>query len=520
MKKFLAALVAISLLLMSCASAEIAYPVQSDETLVMWRVLDPDIASAGYTSSNDTPGVKNWISGSGVRFEIKEFADQDSMLLALQADDLPDMFLIDYNTYSGGVNGIVNDGLAIELTEEMLEKDAPDYWAFINSQPLYKQYITQLDGKMYNLASLAFEPNSIYRFWQQLTYRGDLLEKYGLSVPTTNEEFKQLLIYARDNIDGIEVPFVFDAAHLATFVDNGYCSSAYNLVAPHEHQRDGVYHIGYYDPEYRDVMAYMNDLYNEGLISPDFASMDQAAAQSAFTNGTAIVICTNNSRMSNLKDAVAEDGGYMVAGPVLHGEDQDRAFYSFADPYINASYSIFVTPECKHPELCLQLVNYLYTEEGNIVRNYGVEGKSFTYVDGVPTYTDYVTKNPNGYSSDAMIRTEALINWPGIHASHMLAARHPEQSQLDSYQLQEQSSDPDSYVIVYTGVLNEYLDEYTDLWVDINTYINECRTKFIAGQLNLEEDFDAYRETLKSMGIERVIEIKQATLDAFNAAFK
>lgn len=519
MKKFVAFLMALAMLLSTSALAEISYPVDNDVTLVMWRVLDQDIVGAGYTSSNDTPGVQNWITGSGIKFEIKEFADNDSMLLALAADDLPDLFILDYNLYSGGVIGMVNDGLTIEITEEMVMENAPDYWAVLNSQPLYRQYVTQLDCKMYNMSSLIFEPNSIYRFWQQLTYRGDLLEKYGKTVPATNEEFRDLLIFARDNMEGIEIPFVMDAAHLTTFVESGYCSSAYGLVAPLDYQTDGVFHVGYYDPEYREVMRFMNDLYQEGLISPDFASMDQATAQSAFTNGTALVICTNNSRMSTLKDAVAQDGGYMVGGPVLHGADQEAAYYSFADPYINSTFSVFITPESKHPELCMQLINYLYTDEGNIVRNYGVEGKSFEYVDGVPTYTEYVTNNPNGYSADSMIRTEALINWPGIHAGPMLAARHPEQSQLDSYILQEASSKPDEHVIVYTGVMAENLDEYTDLWTDIRTYILECRTKFIAGEMNLDADFDAYRETLKSMGIERVIEIKQATLDAFNAAF-
>ncbi len=521
MKRMFALMLALAMLLSaSSALAAVDYPVNNDTKLVMWRVIDADITGAGYTSSNDTPAVKNWIEGSGINFEIKEFADNDSLLLALQADELPDMFMLDYPRYSGGVMGMVNDGLVIEITEEMLEENAPDYWAVMNSQPLYRQYITQLDGKMYHLSSLVFEPNSIYRFWQQLTYRGDMLEKYGLKMPETNEEFYDLLVFARDNIEGIDIPFVMDAAHMTTFAEYGYCSSAYGLVAAHEYQKDGVYHIGYYDPEYRDMLAFINKLYNEKLISADFASMDQATAQSAFTSGTAIAICTNNSRMSTLKGAVEQDGGYMVGGSVLHGADQDKAFYSFADPYINNTFSIFVTTETKHADLCLQLVNFLYTDAGNIVRNYGKEGVSFNYVDGVPTYTEYVTKNPNGYSLDAMIRSEALINWPGIHANEMLAQRHPEQSQLESYKMQEETSTPDAYTMVYSGVLEEYLDEYTDLWADINTYISECRTRFISGELNLEGDFDAYRQTLKDMGIERVIEIKQATLDAFNEAFK
>ena len=73
-------------------------------------------------------------------------------------------------------------------------------------------------------------------------------------------------------------------------------------------------------------------------------------------------------------------------------------------------------------------------------------------------------------------------------------------------------------MVVHTAVLDEYLDEYTDLWTDIDLYINECRAKFISGEMSVENDFDTYLETLKSMNIDRVYEIKQITLDAHNAA--
>ena len=36
--------------------------------------------------------------------------------------------------------------------------------------------------------------------------------------------------------------------------------------------------------------------------------------------------------------------------------------------------------------------------------------------------------------------------------------------------------------------------------------------------MSIENDFDAYIDTLKSMGMDRVCEIKQITLDAHNAA--
>ena len=116
---------------------------------------------------------------------------------------------------------------------------------------------------------------------------------------------------------------------------------------------------------------------------------------------------------------------------------------------------------------------------------------------------------------DGMARSYGLINWPGIHNNSQLTCAI--QSQGVAYE-RWSDTDHDTHVVVHTAVLDEYLDEYTDLWTDIDLYINECRAKFISGEMSIENDFDTYLETLKSMNIDRVYEIKQITLDAHNAA--
>lgn len=135
--------------------------------------------------------------------------------------------------------------------------------------------------------------------------------------------------------------------------------------------------------------------------------------------------------------------------------------------------------------------------------------------NGKPEYTELITNNPDGHSMDGMARSYGLINWPGIHNNSQLTCAI--ESQGVAYE-RWSDTDHDTHVVVHTAVLDEYLDEYTDLWTDIDLYINECRAKFISGEMSIENDFDTYLETLKSMNIDRVYEIKQITLDAHNAA--
>ena len=54
------------------------------------------------------------------------------------------------------------------------------------------------------------------------------------------------------------------------------------------------------------------------------------------------------------------------------------------------------------------------------------------------------------------------------------------------------------------------------MMTSINTDVSENRLHFIYGNRSLDE-FEAYREDIINMGIERVLEIYQAAYDRFTA---
>ena len=514
MKKWLTLVLAIAICLVPMSAFAIDYPVDSgDVTLIMWKQLDGSIAEGGYTTSNETPGFMKWVEDTGIKVEIQEYTDSTSLVLALNgASTLPAMYTVDAVNF-GGVMSMVNEDMVIEITPEMLEENAPDYWAYIN-QPMYMDLIQELDGNMYYFAGHVFEGNSIYRFWRGFFYRQDILQKAGWEkFPETIDEFYQCLVDLK--AAGVTTPLVFQGKDdLREMLKNGDITSPFGLVCANEYQTDGTWYHGATQPEYKDVLAFMHKLYEEGLISVDYLSMENATSQSMLCTGEAAIFYGNNSRLSTFKSSV-EDGGWLYPGAPLVGEGQERAMFTYADPFV-AGDRVFISPDCANPELVLQFLNYLYTEPGNLLRNFGTEGKSYEIVDGVPRYTEFITNNPDGHALDGMARSWGLINWPGIHADVMNAQRHPEDTQVIAYELWS-NSDHDLHAITHTDVLDEYVDEYANLWVDIDLYINECRAKFISGEMDIENEFDAYIDHLKSMGMDRVAEIKQATLDAYNA---
>ena len=58
--------------------------------------------------------------------------------------------------------------------------------------------------------------------------------------------------------------------------------------------------------------------------------------------------------------------------------------------------------------------------------------------------------------------------------------------------------------------------DYSNLYVEIESYVQENNVKFITGERSLDE-YDDYRSTLKDMGIDECIKLRQAALDRYNA---
>lgn len=62
----------------------------------------------------------------------------------------------------------------------------------------------------------------------------------------------------------------------------------------------------------------------------------------------------------------------------------------------NNGYGSAISRENKYPAITAKLLDYAYGKEGNLLFNYGVEGDTYTLVDGEPQFTDKVMKPGDG----------------------------------------------------------------------------------------------------------------------------
>jgi putative aldouronate transport system substrate-binding protein len=98
---------------------------------------------------------------------------------------------------------MAEDGLAIPLTDEFASL-APDFWSFINSDPIYFDSLKQADGEIYCFQGF-FLKDSPYRSWRGMMVRQDFLDQVDLEPPTTIDEFTAMLRAFKDQLE-IETP--------------------------------------------------------------------------------------------------------------------------------------------------------------------------------------------------------------------------------------------------------------------------------------------------------------------------
>lgn len=515
MKKFLSLCLAVCLML-GCAltaSAEgVSYPLDSsNEPLTILTYTESNAPNAGYANWNETEFIKTWNEKSGINFTMKEVADNAAIVLNLASGEYPDMVMAYEGYYNGGLTAMINDELAINLMD--YADYMPDFLATIDTDPQFRPYFTYSDGGIYFFANIT-EPNSINLHWRGMVVRQDFLDKLNMAVPTTNQEFHDMLVAFKEQL-GCETPLCGNWWK-ALLVTDGFCSTEYGLVCGGAYQMDGKYHYGAYEEEYRGLMGYLNQLYTEGLLDPNFQTTDEPTSQANLLSGETGAHPTSAARINTIW-ARSENPEFKLVGVgSMNGSDGTTAYFSQTDTLTPVACNAYVTADCKQPELAVALFNWLFTDEGKLISNFGPEGLCWTPDEnGNPVFTEYMTRNESGLSLDQMLYTQSMGNRPKIALGAQSRQRFAMPEQVQAMENWNQTQ-VNSYLLPSYSVLDaDAATEATALWTDISTYISESTAKFITGEKNLEDDFDAYLAQLKSMGMDRYIEIQQNALDAY-----
>lgn len=485
----------------------VTYPLEGNVTL--------KIVSMGGTINKNKPEIlESFEKATGVNVEVEDVT-MDQISLMISSGELPDIIVAYNNVFPAGIATAVADG-TIEPLDPYLEEWAPDLHAIMESNDVVRKGSSIAGYGVVTAPNLYADAQ-----WETsagLTMRADWLKDLGLDVPETADEYYEALKAFKEK-KGATVPLSTSLGNLKLFVNNGLITSAFNLASAGFYQKDGKVHFGASEAEYKDVLAWLHKLYDEGLLDPDFQTIDGATSTANFTGGkSGANFGAVASGIAGLIQAMEEkDPNFDVTGVgSLVAKKGDKAMANRASSPL-VGRGMFLTSECENIEAAVKLINFGYSEEGIKWFSFGEEGVAHTMVDGKPIYTDLITKNPEG-----LTMLEALGKYTGITGNwgYMNHRGYNEQlwalpQQLDAV-ARWSNSDAMIYLLPEMDNAKEDADEFATINADITTYVGEMFVKYITGEKALDTFETEYLPTLEKMGLKRYIEIRQNALDAYD----
>lgn len=284
-----------------------------------------------------------------------------NMELASGADY--DILRMDPNWYQN----LVKQNVFIPL-DDLLDKYGSNLKTVISEQTWD---MGKYNGKTYGIPMM----NERANIESALILRKDILDKLGLSVPETPEEFHQVLKQVKEKYPDM-IPFSAIGSYDRF---SGLCSETiisafgfyfdWNIV-------DGKMVNRVNMPEYYDYLSYLHLLYEEGLIDRDLAVNKKINLDEKFASGKVFAIPSGwfnaATQVPALKQNVpGAEVVYLTPFADKNGNKKIRA-----NKYLNTVTAIPKTS--KHPEDAIKFINAKLDDSVFTYITLGTEGETFT----------------------------------------------------------------------------------------------------------------------------------------------
>ncbi|MDR6551858.1 extracellular solute-binding protein [Paenibacillus qinlingensis] len=489
--------------------------------LTYFSLLDNNIA-ASVKSVGETEVAKELEKRTGVKVEYQhppagggpQIKQQFNLMVA--SNSFTDVIEYSFTKdYEGGPDKAISDGVIIDL-KPMLEKYAPNYWKILKENPSVMKQVTTDGGKIYSINKLNMDPN-------QLTFYGpgirkDWLDKLGLQAPTTIDEWYTVLKAFKEkdpngNGKADEIPFSFFMSDLES---SSLFLGAYGIPMKF-YQEDNKVKYGMLQPQFKEFLTQMSKWYKEGLIDPEFAVNDRKMFDAKMTGdrtGSSVYLLGGGIGKFNTLMRQTNPKFNLVGVPLPTLKQGDKPLYGHRASEVGPGASISTSN--KNPEETLKWLDYRYSPEGSLLFNFGIEGESYKMVNGYPTFTDLVMKNPQGLTvAGALGKYASIAESPRLSDQRFFEQYSlPAQEQKDAIKLWSAPSNKNQMPPNLSPSLEDSA-KYATIMSDVNTYTQEMITKFIMGAEPME-NYDNFIKKLKSIGAEDAVKIMQSALDRFN----
>ena len=454
-------------------------------------------------------GVKiNWV-------EVSSDAFADQLALRLTTGELPDIIL------KGGISNANQlkygeQGYFLDLTANgMLQTFAPNYWALCQQYPEILSASMMPDGKLYSLGMVRNSTGSTIA--SKLFFNQEWLDKVGMSVPTTTDEFYEVLkAFKTEDPNGNgrndEVGLYIKPDHLqyVTFGMFGIGNrGSNNGFIDYDEQTQSVRYFATTDA-FRAWVEWVSKLYKEGLINKEYFDFTESNLGNFVNNDVCGVFAYTNLCM--LGQETQQKFTYLNGA--MTGAQGDKDYYGINS--IGTTGSFVITSACEYPEVALRWADYFYSDEGSLFFYYGDEGVTYDKKeDGTFQFNDMVLADfysgANSYDGCAVyVSLYGYGNTPTMTKVPYNSADDNKGIALDAANALIEDCAIAWPAFTFTKKEQRVIEDSKS---DIDKYVASMRDAWIMGTAELnDESWATFVATIENMGVQDVLEVYNAAL--------
>lgn len=353
---------------LTCASLGVPVSAESEDVItldVFYASSRPMNEATDLTRQyiRDTLGIDvNLIQGDAANFN-------QQLALYISSGDMPDIVFCDYNVWMD----YAKTGAWADLSPYLGEEYA-DLMKFVGED---WSYMT-LDDQIYGIPNELKVPSS------HVTYiRQDWLDNLGLEVPTSLEEYTEVMRqFTFNDPDGNGKNDTYGLS-AAGYTYLSFLMGAFGASTERDYflNEEGTITDNAISDEYKAALAYLRDIYSEGLIDPELFTCTYEQAMAKWGRGEMGVLSAWWSHGFNAYSRF--DFGSLqpdaVVKPILPpvGEDGKSGNLHSA-PF---SQAVGISYLCSEEEIeaAMKYMNFQASDYGFRVLQYGVEGEFFEW---------------------------------------------------------------------------------------------------------------------------------------------
>jgi len=451
-----------------------------------------------------------------IKFELETLplADYDIKVpLYLANGDFPDLMVIREaaeQVKEYGPNGVLFDWAAYE--EYM-----PNYKKVVEEVPSFNNVLDD-EGHRYVVATGVSDRDLIQR---AMVVNKSLLDELGIAIPETQEAFLEACRKVKEETGYNPIVARNGFGHIYSMTKSMYKN--FGDAALQYYEKEGIWDFGptREDSELKDWLTFMHLLWEEELISREITSITVEEAFEKMYNGEFAFTFDYHENFAyyrfDREKLVPEitDVEYEIM-PIPKGTGK---WIEVTGPRESGDFywGLVANPNVEHPEVLAACIDFLFTDEFSLFRNFGLEGVTYEFDEnGNPQFTDNMKMVCNNYSgteslNDYGFNRHFLFSW-GNPIQDVWEMKNLTQDLIDDMREIDAKLDSGEWDARYSygrpKMSEEDSEEISAIMAPVETYLNECIPKFIVGEMDLEKDWDTFMDKLVEYGdTERVCEI-------------